>query len=93
MTEAAEQFLLLHKLEWTDEVSSTALASTNVKKNNTFAELPSTSDLVKLKEYWTKHISELTDKLSNASTEYDIQRELAEAVLTRLVVFNKRHEK
>jgi len=49
MTESAEQFLVLHKVEWTDEVSSTALASMKIKKNYTVAELPSTSDLVKLK--------------------------------------------
>jgi len=40
-----------------------ALASMKVKKNYTVAELPTTSDLLKLKEYYKSRTSELTDKL------------------------------
>jgi len=90
LTKAAEQFLVLHKAEWTDEVSSTALASMKIKKNYTVAELPSTSDLVKLKEYCKKRISELTEKLNSGCDKYDVWRELAEVVMARLVAFNKR---
>ena len=72
MTEAAEQFLVLHKVEWTDEVSSTALASMKIKKNYAVAELPSTSDLVKLTDYCKQRISELTGKLNSGSNMYDI---------------------
>jgi len=90
MTEAAEQFLVLHKGEWTDEVSSMALASMKVKKNYTVAELPTTSDLLKLKEYCKSRICELTDKLNSGATDYNIWRELADVVLARLVAFNKR---
>jgi len=90
MTEDAEQFLVLHKAEWTDEVSSTALASMMVKKNYTVAELPSTSDLVKLKDYCHSRMLVLTDMLQERTCDYSIWRELAEVVMARLVVFNKR---
>ena len=90
MTESAEHFLVLHKVEWTDEVSSTALASMKIKKNYTVAELPSTSDLVKLKEYCKKRIYELTNQLKSGCDKYEIWRELAEVVMARLVAFNKR---
>jgi len=69
MTAAAEQFLVLHIAEWTDEVSSTPLASMKVKKNYTVAELPNTSDFLKLKQYCKSRMSELTDKLNSGATE------------------------
>jgi len=56
MTAAAEQFLVLHIAEWTDEVSSTPLASMKVKKNYTVAEVPNTSDFLKLKQYCKSRI-------------------------------------
>ena len=69
MTAAAEQFLVLHIAEWTDEVSSTPLASMKVKKNYTVAELPNTSDFLKLKQYCKSRMSELTDKLNSGASE------------------------
>ena len=72
MMAVAEQFLVLHKAEWTDELSSTALASMKVKKNYTVAELPNTSDFLKHKEYCKSRIYELTDKLNSGATDYNI---------------------
>ena len=90
MTAAAEQFLVLHIAEWTDEVSSTPLASMKVKKNYTVAKVPNTSDFLKLKQHCKSRMSELTDNLNSGATDYNIWRELADVVLTRLVAFNKR---
>ena len=67
-----------------------ALASMKVKKNYTVAELPTTSDLLKLKKYYKSRTSELTDKLNSGATDYNMWRELADVVLARLVAFNKR---
>jgi len=52
-------------------------------------ELPSTGDLVKLKEFTDRQISSLSDQLKQ-SPNYNCWRQLSESVLARLVVFNKR---
>jgi len=79
----------LHNAEWTDHISSPAVTTFKVRKQHTVVDLPSTSDLLKLKEYSEMKMSQLVQQLSVHPT-YNIWRELSEIVLSRLVVFNKR---
>jgi len=82
----AEYFLALHNAEFTDRVSSPALAAQRLK-SNTLREFPDESDLQKLKLYQLQMI----DKLISAVEENNsLWRELAEITLSRLIVFNGR---
>jgi len=46
-----DDFLALHKSEWTSSISATSLATFKLRKYNCPPELQASSDLVKLKEY------------------------------------------
>lgn len=84
----AEDYLSLHASEFTDRVSSPALASQRLKVQ-TLHEFPDEHDLNRLKLYLLKMMAELTPKLMN-SPAIACWRHLAEVVLTRLIVFNGR---
>jgi len=85
----ADRFINLHVGEWADAVSTTALTSLKLLKDRKADTLPSTSDLVKLQKYQKEQISMLTCQLSTAP-DAQTWRRLAEIILTRIVVFNKR---
>ena len=85
----ADAFLALHKSEWTSSISATSLATFKLRKYNCPPELPTSSDLVKLKEYQEKQIQELSKTLAKKHS-YPVWRELCEVVFSRLVIFNRR---
>ena len=85
----AEDFLALHKSEWTNRVSAAALATFKSRRYNCPQALPLTSDLVRLRDFQKTEIVSLTEKL-NASPCTSVWRLLSEHVFTRLVIFNKR---
>jgi len=58
-----------------------------VQKQHTVQELPSTSDQIRLKEYGEPKLEHLVHKLV-ADPAYSTWQELAEVVLSRLVVLN-----
>lgn len=82
----AEDFLALHNSEFTDRVSSPALAAQRLK-SNTLREFPDEADLQKLKLYQLQMIEELVSAIEENNS---VWRELAEITLSRLIVFNGR---
>ena len=90
MRNDAEAFLHLHKSDWTDAVSSVALASMKRKKTTKERhEIPLTSDLVKLQHYLVENIH-LKIKVLKDEQSYQNWRTLAELTLARTTIFNKR---
>ena len=85
----AERFQSLYTTDYSDSLSCPALATLKTQNYSKPVELPSTGDLVKLKEFTDRQISSLSDQLIQ-SPNYNCWRPLSEAVLARLVVFNKR---
>lgn len=89
LRESAQAFLTIFDAEWSDRISSQCLRSIYDKKMNKTEELPLTSDLVLMTTKLKELIQEGTQNvLENATPENG--RALAEAVLSRLVLFNKR---
>jgi len=89
MTKEVDQFMTLFSSDWSDCMSCPASAALKTRKYNKPDELPSTEDLLKLKQYTEARLEELTQQL-RAEPSYAAWRALAEIVLARLVVFNKR---
>ena len=85
----AETFEKLLKDEWTDAVSSNALNTLRRCKDQTVEQLPETEDLCKLKEFQANVIQQAMSHLTDSPT-YSTWRSLAQNVLARLVIFNKR---
>ena len=86
---AAETFLSLVKSEWTDAVSSCALNTLKRRKDQSVQILPLTEDLVKVKRRMLKEMTMKTRDLSS-SPEYTAWRKLAQVMMSRLILFNKR---
>ena len=84
-----DRFMTLFNSDWSDCMSCPASAAQKQKTYNKPEELPSTDDLVKLKEFTEQKLSDLSERLKSEAT-YKVWRSLAETVLARLVVFNKR---
>jgi len=89
MLKEVEGFLTLFQSDWADCMSCPASTAQKVKTYNKCDELPSTEDLVKLKDHINKQLDELTVRLQ-AEPTYAVWRALSEVVLAQLVVFNKR---
>jgi len=88
MLEEAEQFIKLFSSEYTDLISSAAAATLSTRKNH-LLEFPDEEDLIKLKKYQLQRQAELKEQLATTVTQ-DVWRELAEVVLSRVIVFNGR---
>ena len=84
----AKAFLALHKGAFTDALASAALSSQK-QMGNTLLDFPDEDDLRKLKSYQESLAVTLTEKLVN-NPDVTTWRELAEIVLSRLLVFNGR---
>jgi len=89
MTKEVDRFMTLFSSDWSDCMSCPASAALKTRTYNKPDELPSTEDLLKLKQYTEARLEELTQQL-RAEPSYAAWRALAEIVLARLVVFNKR---
>lgn len=79
---------LLHD-EWTDKVSTNALNTLKRRRDQTIEQLPETEDLLQLK----LHQEEVRKKALvdlEATPNYNTWRMLAQNVLARLIIFNKR---
>ena len=87
--QSVDNFIQLHTSEWTDKVSSIALASLRTSKFNAPTILPVTEDLVKLKAYLDDRISVLSAKIDEVRKS-SLFRELEEVVMARILIFNKR---
>ena len=87
--EDATNLSQLYASEWSNLVSSASLrtiADTNFNKQEF---LPVTSDLLKVKAYCYSKMEALVAELKKA-VDKQLWRELAEIVITRLTIFNKR---
>lgn len=87
---AAETFLKLMNLEWADKISTIAVVSLKTNKHNIPQLLPVTDDLVKLKQYLVEVVAEKVKLLGDGISELSAWKELAEATLAWLLLFNKR---
>ena len=83
-----DHFTALYASDWSNSMSCPSLATLKTKHYNKPVELPSTSDLIKLKSYTEKQLDKYV-KLLKKQPSYEYWRSLAELVLTRLVIFNK----
>ena len=79
----------LYKQEWPVLISSASHRSLADNKFNKCEVMPVTSDLSKVKEYCLAKLSELKEKLIKEA-QLETWRELAELVVTRITIFNKR---
>jgi hypothetical protein len=90
----AEAFIRLCEIEWSDEVSTSALKTLHHKKLNKVTILPLTSDISKMTNHLTMITSRSMDVLaSNSSTKDSCSaawRSLTEATLAQLIMFNRR---
>ena len=86
----AETFLKLMRMEWADEISSIAITSLKVSHHNRPSLLPMTDDLIKLKKYLYKTIETCQKLLCSGELTAVTWREMAEATLTWILLFNKR---
>ena len=89
LKEEAESFIHLHSSEWTDKVSSIALATLKTNNFNKPEMLPLTADLVLLKKFLMQTMEDKNKEMSEDKS-YASWRALAEANLSRIVLFNKR---
>ena len=78
-------FLSLLKIEWSVRISSNALKTLQMRKNNAADLLPITSDLVKLSNFLE---FEMKKTKENQSSENYVK--LASLTLSRIILFNKR---
>jgi hypothetical protein len=87
--EDAETFISLHQNEFTDTVSSLALASLKSRENKLLS-LPTNTDLQILKSFLVSSMDQLSKQLNHSQQDSTLWRKLAEVVLTRAVIFNAR---
>lgn len=85
----ADAFASIHKFEWPRKISSHALSTLNHRKQNKIDLLPCTEDLVTLVKHQKQKIAQLSSQMESYP-ERSTWHHLAELVLSRIIVFNKR---
>ena len=85
----AERFGLLLQGEWTDTIATTAHNTLKRRKDQDIQILPVTEDLRLLRQYHKKEMRQTIDALQE-SHSYLTWRRLAQLIMTRLIIFNKR---
>jgi hypothetical protein len=85
---AAEDFIKLFTNEYTDKMSSAAHASYRIR-GNTLCDFPDEADLRKLREYQQNKIAVMSEEIKTNPAQLT-WRELAEVILSRILVFNAR---
>ena len=83
----AENFLICYRSQWNAQVAAAARRKQRAEKINKNYILPSTSDLIKLRNFLVEKIEE---KLVSGTADYQSWKELAATVMVRVVLFNKR---
>jgi hypothetical protein len=76
----AESFITLHELEWQNKISTHALSTLNERKHNKPELLPCRDDLVKLCQFQTAHITQLTQTVIENPTPC-VYQELVKQIL------------
>ena len=88
MLNDAKLFLNLLASEWTDRVSSIALATLQTNQFNKRLALPLTQDVVLLKSYLVENLKQLNKDIV-LTPSYAKWCELAEIALVRIILFNR----
>jgi hypothetical protein len=90
--EAADRFFQLCELEWNDAVSAAALKTLTNRQRNSISLLPLSEDVKKLHIYLHSQVLRGIELLTGEKTESfeAAWRNLAEAILTQLISFNRR---
>ena len=89
MSKEVDSFITLFRADWSDCMSCPATASQKASYYNKPDILPTTDDLLKLKQYTERRLDELTNQLA-VEPCHVVWRMLSEVVLACLLVFNKR---
>lgn len=84
-----ENLILLHDIEWADNISSHARQTIAERTYNEPDILPLTCDIVKLKDFLLHEIVRLSELLLKDINAVN-WRNLAMVVLCRITIFNKR---
>lgn len=87
--EDAEDFLTLHKSEWTDAIPCNARRTLKRKKDQQVNFLPLTDDLLKVRNFMLQEMKTPSDTVVSYTT-YRTWRRLARVLMSRLILFNKR---
>ncbi|XP_064648758.1 uncharacterized protein LOC135500969 [Lineus longissimus] len=91
-TERCQNFIEMYEENWTDDVSTHALRQLGELKRNKVKLIPLTSDCALL----TKHLKDVATKaLAKLEALEDVKnswRELIEATLTQVILFNRRRQ-
>ena len=82
-------FIELIETEWATKVSHVALRTLAENNYNRAEEMPLTKDLIKLKRFMEEETSKLCSSLTE-TPDVLTWRKLAEFVVTRIIMFNKR---
>ena len=85
----ASNFQIIYNQEWSVKISSASLRTLADNKFNKNEVMPLTDDLLRLRNFCLEKIQALTLVLKK-SPSLDKWRELAELVITRITIFNKR---
>lgn len=88
--ENAENFMKLMSWEWADKIGSIALATLQTNKHNKPQLLPLTEDLLLLKDFLVKGVTENMGMLKKHPEDRDTWRELCEHTMAWILLFNKR---
>ena len=87
LIENAQNMIQLYESEWSGKVSSASLRTLGDNKFQKAEMLPITSDLMKLRRYCEERLQFLSGKKELNIVDW---REMAELIITRLTIFNKR---
>ena len=83
----AAAFNLLYEAHWNSYVAAISLRRLKLRTLNKSIELPKTSDMVKLKDYLDSEMEQSLTKNQFSDTEWT---EAAQALMVRILLFNKR---
>jgi len=92
MQRNAETFIRLYEIEWSSQISSSALKTLDTKKMNKIKVLPLARDISKLSNYLKNIAGSSIAQLNSSSTELPDSAWLllVEATVAQLVLFNRR---
>lgn len=83
----ANNFLEMHAAHWLSRVKSVANRTQQLRAINSSNDIPSREDLVELKNYITK---EMKVHMKNKTPTYDQYVKMAQLLIVRIALFNKR---
>ena len=90
-TETPEQFLRLHQMEWTDQVSRPALQTLKDGHWNKPSLIPMAEDIKKLQDCLRGELEKAKRELEQSPSPATYKA-MAEALLARIILFNRRRQ-